>query len=194
MNKNAKFHWNIYDNLLSEFRYSVCGKYFFKNLNVNWMLECAPNGQSREDEGNVSVLLSLLRLPNKIKAVLIHMVLNCNYNDNDTGVNWDFKLLFDYEHNQSYGWPEYSMLSSYLFTTESITFSAQVTVLEIYDQNNDKIAPSKWSEYGIIDHEEFDLEVKQKGETESGHESESELKLEQTTGQGNRSKMTLCMK
>jgi len=162
MNKYAKCQWNIYDDILSDFRSSVCGKYFIKNINLNWMLECSPNGQSLEDEGNVNVLLSLLRLPNKIKSVTVHMILNCDYND----IKWEFHLRFDYENN-SYGWPEYTLLSSYLTETTSITFTVQMTILEIYDKNDRKIPRLQWNGYGIIDnHEElekeFDLEFKQR--------------------------------
>ena len=163
MNKYAKFQWNIYDELLHDFRYCVWGKYFFQNINVNWMLECAPNGQSVDDEGNVNILLSLLRLPNKISAVMVHMILKSDCGNN---IKWDFKLKFDFENN-SYGWPNNTMLSSYLLTTTSITFTVEMTVLEIYDKSDNKVPEDSWHEYGIIDNTKeldktFDLEFKQR--------------------------------
>eukprot|EP01083_Nonionella_stella_P271402 919613_1 len=163
MNRNAKFQWNIYDELLAEFRYSVCGKYYFKHINVNWMLETAPNGQTDEDEGSVNVLVSLLRLPNRVSGVLVHMVLYCDYND----VTWDLIMKFDYECNQSYGWPEYTLLSSNLLGTTSVTFTVQISILEVYDNMEQTIPYSQWDAYGIIDNtkeleQQFDLDFKRR--------------------------------
>ena len=88
------------------------------------------------------------------------MILNCDYND----IKWDCKLKFDYENN-SYGWPNNTMLSSYLLTTTSITFTVELTILEIYDKNDHLIPINQWAKYGVIDNtkeldKEFDLEFK----------------------------------
>lgn len=59
------------------------------------------------------------------------------------------------------------MLSSYLLDTTSITFTVEMTVIEIYDKNDNKVSEDKWHEYGIIDNTKelnktFDLEFKER--------------------------------
>ena len=162
MNRYAKFQWNIYDELLDEFRYCVWGRYFIENINANWMLECAPNGQCSEDEGNVNVLLSLLRLPNQIKAVTVHMILECDHDD----IKWDFTAKFDYDCN-SFGWPEYTLLASNLLVATSISFTVEMTIQQIYDEHGRCIPQKRWTEYGIVQnheelHKQFDLDFKRR--------------------------------
>eukprot|EP01084_Bolivina_argentea_P111662 199181_1 len=142
MQKHYTFTWNINASLMETIRKLVCKELLFSQNfdNDNWCAMLFPNGSKRE--GCAAIGLNCLHIPNTIKALDVKFACYVNNNRIDKAT-----CYFSYTQTK-YGFYDF-MKFDVLKQKESISFTVELEIMNLYDVNDAKIKYDEWVKHGI---------------------------------------------
>eukprot|EP01084_Bolivina_argentea_P163937 285117_1 len=126
--------WIVHDDIINRFQYANNGKWFESgNYSNLFCFKCAPNGYNDKNIGCALLFLQLCALPPNIskmkcKVKLYHV---------ESGTKWSVKKDFSYD-NKNAGWTKNKLSYEKLMKFDTITFRAEIEILNLFDLRGTK--------------------------------------------------------
>ena len=135
--KKCKFEWKVDEQMLIKMKTAYNGKYFESEMfcaNM-WSLRCAPNGDKKDDEGTVDLMLQCNAFPEGVGKMKVVFCLKC--------IETETIGLFVHNFNvtkSSAGWNGSAMVKKTdIEALDTLTFAVSIHVQLFYDHKNKRI-------------------------------------------------------
>eukprot|EP01084_Bolivina_argentea_P036049 66724_1 len=135
----TSYTWKVTDATLLNKIKSAANKDLFSSpsftiCNLRWYLALYPNGTDKSSEGCFNLFLRLVMLPKKVLKIIFRRKLKIEETDTLSHIRKTFQ-----EGHTNTGWPDSTLKTNEIQPFNTLTFSVDIEILGIFDQDENDI-------------------------------------------------------